>query len=247
MAERKESKGQQVKSFTYYVPLPGGLRDDFEKTTVKVYFQGRDSEFAAYMPDHIVQAVGQHPDLPTQFYQGKVRSKLADEIEPAYKAVCKLYEKIQKNALRKKVLLVDIKANHPRVNKHAIGMQPPEMPRFEDISFALNPALAFTYSVYWLVGDGLYRAYKRDKDSELEEMTYVCKAPGDDERPHAARSRFMIDWTEEREQLLESIHGGLVVLIERLWQLLSGDTATNVDRLIAGGGRLMLAAPEKTS
>jgi hypothetical protein len=212
---------------------------------VPVYFQAKESKFAAYLPDHVAAAIHNHPDAPNELYHGAVRSALADDIEPAFKAACRLYEKIQQNQLRKKVLLIDIKANYPGVNQYAIGQEVGK-PAFEEISFAFKPALAFTYATYWLVGDCLYRSHKRDEDSDLEEMTYHTKAPSvGGAGVGRGKSRFMVDWTEEREQFLQNIHQGLVMLIERLWQLLSGDTAQNVDRLIAGGGGLMLPAPKQ--
>jgi hypothetical protein len=240
----KESRGQKVKSFTIYVP--GGANvDDREKTVMAVYFQAKESMFYAYLPEHIAKAIGHHPDAPEKLYHGAIRTPLADEVEPGVKAAFDLYEKIQRNTLRKKVLLVDIKANFPGVNRYVVGLDAGR-PGFDDISFAFSPALAFTYETYWLVGDCLYRSYKRDKDSDLEEMTYVTKAPSvGGSGSGRSKSRFMLDWTEEREQFLSNIHQGLVVLIERLWQLLSGDTQQNVDRLIAGGGNLMLPAPQR--
>jgi hypothetical protein len=238
----KESKGQRVKSFTFYVPISGG-RDDAEKTTVVVYFQAKENRFAAYLPQHIADAIGNHPDAPEKLWHGAIVSPLADDIEPGFKAACDLYRKIQRNSLRKKVLLINIDANHPKANKYVIGMEE-GYPAFKDISFTHSPALAMSYQVMWQVGDGLYRSYHRDKDSDLEEMTYVCTVPDTENR--YGRSRFLIDWTEDREALVENIRGGLITLIERLWQLLSGDTGANVDRLISGGGSLMLPAPQPT-
>lgn len=241
----KESRGQKVKTFTVYVP--GGANvDDREKTVMPVYFQAKESTFYCCLPEHIAKAIGHHPDAPEKLYHGAIRSAFADDMEPGVKAAFDLYEKIQRNTFRKKVLLIDIKANHPRVSRYVIG-QEAEMPGFDDISFAFNPALAFTYETCWLVGDCLYRSYKRDKDSELEEMTYVTKAPYvGGSGSGRSKSRFMIDWTEEREQFLDSIKNGLIVLIERLWELLSSDgLAQTVDRLIAGGGSLMLPAPKQ--
>jgi hypothetical protein len=236
----RESKGQKVKTFTISVPQPNC---ELEAQKVQVYFRAGESQFAAILPDHIRDAIGHHPEAPQELLRGEIVSQLADRIQPAFVAACKLYLKIQQNAARKKVIVVNLKANHPRGNRW--GAQPTDLPMvFEELSFVSSPALWLTYDVYWQVNDGLYRADFRE--NRLDHMTYIMAAPTSKNASAGdKRSRFVLDWTEEREAFFKNINDGLVTLIERLGAVLAGDTTRNVDRLIAGGGGLMLPAPEK--
>jgi hypothetical protein len=232
-----ESKGQKVKSFSTRIPLPDLSGN--EKVTVPIYFQAKNSSFRADLPQHIAEGVHTHPDRPKQMRNGQIASELADEIQPAFEAACKLFERIQQNAVKKKVIQIFVQANGRNTQS------------FKSISFVsgVGPALSFSYRILWEINGGLYsQGSSRRDDNDTPFMTYITAAPPPEAEmspyQRANRESFVIDWTEEREAFVENIRQGLETLIQRLGEVLIGDTTKNVDRLIAGGG-LMLPAPQK--
>jgi hypothetical protein len=207
-----------------------------EKTVVNIYFRAKESTFHAELPRHIVEGVGRHPERGEKMRGSEIVSLLADDVQPAYEHVLKLFERIQQNAVKKKVIKVFMRANGRNTQFFkSIG--------FVDTS---GPALAFSYRILWQIGDGLYSQSSSGRDSETPYMTYITRAPKPDERVpgNYGKETFVLDWTEEREEFFANIKQGLETLIGRLADVLGGDVGQTVDRLIAGGGSLMLPAPQ---
>lgn len=244
---KKETKGKQVKRFTAHVP-PDQLGEPKEKLVVPIFFRAADSTFAAYVPDHIAHGVADHPEAPKSWRRRDqaIVSLLADDIEPGFEALIKLYEQIQRNAAKRKVIQVHVKANYRGGKYSAVGKSGV---RLSELSFAPSPALSIWHRILWQVGNGLYSAHE-DKSGagRLTHLSYICAAP----KPEAPvqpghippeRETFVIDWTPEREAFFDNMREGLLTLIERIAFMLGGDTSGNVDRLIAGGGLIALPAP----
>lgn len=237
----RESKGMKVKTFTAHIPT-GADSQEFEKAVVPIYFRAKESTFAAFLPEHIRDGAGKHPEHSPLYHdhEGAVVSAKADDIEPAFEAMLKLWRRIQQNAVKKKVIQVFVQAN-ARGNAfqrvaNAGGFV------FREISFVQGPALNIWHRILWQVGDGLYSANRID-DDRLEHLSYHAAVPTPSDKPHATRESFLLDWTPERQQFFENIETGLFTLIERLAGMLGGNTGNNVDRMISGGGLLSLPAP----
>lgn len=229
----RDSKGTRVKSFTAH---PAGLDLEKVKTVVPIYFHAADSDFSATLPPHIVEGIGRHPERPDKLRGNQVRSPMADDIEPLYEQCCKLYEKIQQNAMRKKVIWVHVRANHPTKGF-------PEMFSFQDISFAQVPALTMQYRVLWQVGDGLYSSNDMG-EGRLDHLSFMSRVPEPSNKPYQTRDTFVVDWTEEREAFFESMKEGLIELIRRIAHLLAGDSGAKIDLLLASGNAGLLPPPD---
>lgn len=236
----REGKGMKVKTFTAHIPT-GAAAEDFEKVVVPIYFRAKDSTFAAYLPEHIADGAGKHPEHPNRYkdHERAIVAEKADEIEPSFEAMLKLWRRIQQNAAKKKVIQVFVQANargNRFQNVAAAGFT------FREISFVTGPALNIWHRVLWQIGDGLYSANEYG-DGKLTHLTYHAAVSKPDGRPGATRESFLLDWTQEREDFFDTMRDGLLTLIERIAFMLAGDTGNNVDRMIAGGGLLSLPAP----
>jgi hypothetical protein len=236
----KESKGTKVKSFTAHIPTGAGDRDH-EKIVVPIYFRAKDSTFAAYLPEHIAEGAGKHPEHSPRYrdHEKAVVSDKADDIEPAFEAMTKLWRRIQQNVAKKKVIQVFVQAN-ARGNRYQNVAQAGFV--FKEISFVQGPALNIWHRVLWQIGDGLYNENDYG-DGSLPRMSYTAAVSKPDGRPGSTRESFLLDWTQEREDFFDNMREGLLTLIERIAFMLGGDTGDNVDRMISGGGLLSLPAP----
>lgn len=231
----RDSKGTRVKSFTAYPP---GLDLEGVKTVVPIYFHAGESDFSATLPEHIVEGIGRHPERSDKLRGNQVRSPMADDIEPLYEQCCKLYKKIQQNAVRKRVIWVHVEANHP-----SAGF--PERFTFKSISFAQVPALTMQYRVLWQVGDGLYNSNDMG-DGRLDHLSFINRVPDQTGKAYQTRDTFVIDWTQEREDFFESMKEGLVELIRRIAWLLHDNAGVKIDQLLASGNAGLLPAPDGT-
>jgi hypothetical protein len=230
----RDSKGTRVKSFTAYPP---GLDLDGVKTVVPIYFHAGESDFSAVLPEHIAQCIDRHPECPSGMRDGRVRAPLVDDIESIYKGCCKLYERIQQHAVRKKVIKVHVQANHPTTGF------PPGF-AFQDVSFSAVPALTMQYRVLWQVDDGLYDADNNPNREGLAHMTFISRVPEPNDKPYQTQSTFVIDWTQEREDFFASMKEGLIELIRRIAWLLADNTGVKIDQLLASGNAGLLPAPD---
>lgn len=238
---KRESKGQQVKTFKHYVPGPDlkGV-----ETIGKVYFRADDGLFYIYVPEHITSY------MPTvDHYTGKssyngragyVTSPVMDEAMRTYQGVLDEYKRRRQDEARVKMIRVEFAANHPGRSQYT-------QEKLEGISFCGRPAIFLKHEVVWKVNDGLYHISDREmaraeKEGTIPHMTWVCAVPGKEHYQQRTQKTFIMDWTEEREAFFVKMHGDMKWLIEACMAMLFGDTQANVDKLIAGGGFLSLGS-----
>lgn len=226
--------GKQVKTFVSSVPQTD-LSAKQEK--IVVYFKADTGNFQIEIPEHIADFIGGRSDVKVDQYQPHARTVCANTLEKTisgFNALLATYDKLMKNISREKVIVITFKANISPTKLAGHRIQPSEMfstPR---------PALCLTYEILWRVDKGLYRESGIDGDR----LTYIRQDPTFGNDRGGRRETFVIDWTQEREDFFVNMDQAMTTLIQRICDMLFGDTAEAVDALIAGGGLLQLPAPE---
>ncbi|GAM00744.1 hypothetical protein [Sphingomonas parapaucimobilis] len=239
---KRESKGQQVKSFKHYVPGPDLIGIE---TIGKVYFKADDGLFYIYVPEHVTSYMPTIEGYLEGRYNGRagyVSAPKMDDTIRGYEGVLAAYKRRRENEARVKMIRVEFAANHPERGTYTQG-------RLEGISFTGRPAIFLRHEVVWRVNDGLYHISDREmaraeKEGAIPNMHWVAAMPGTEHYRQSTQKTFVMDWTEEREAFFVKMHGDMEWLIEACMAMLFGDTQANVDKLIAGGGFIALGSPQ---
>ncbi len=222
---KKESKGQQVKTFQAHIPQPDLT---YEKVVEKVYFQASDGMFSIYLQPHILglvssNAFGDRSEHGRNWWrEDRITASQLDPLIAIHRDVLARYVSIVREEKKTKVIVYKFQCN-------LRGGSLDHVPR-DDIHFSISPALALTYGIRWKSGEYLY--------------VYV-----DEDEPERGlrRSRMdgiEIEWTAEREAFFEAMQSGLISVIDRL---IDFETALKVDagKAIAQmKGQALLPAPK---
>lgn len=238
---RGSGLGKQVKTFVQPIPQPDLTH---QHAKISVYFQAADGLFSIAVPEHIADFIGSRTDFDVKAYRAHSRLTQAatlDGVISGFKATIGEYERLIKDIAREKVIVITFKANISSFKLAGGRIKP------ADMFSSPSPALALTFQVLWRIGNGLYRASTPMADEPIR-FTYIRQDPTSRDAPRGYDSgeTFVIDWTQEREDFFESMDQAMTTLIQRICDMLFGDTAEAVDRMIAGGGMLSLPAPDPT-
>lgn len=245
--KRHDTQGKVVKTTTYTVTQPD-VTEKQEKIAIRF---STDGYFRVDLPKHIADYFGprapwEHEDDRLNFYQGEISAMTLKAVEDAFTNALRRYRDELKNTNRRKMIVVSFRANfRGPVMLGGFQVSNNSLSGIADISFAGSPALELSYEILWQINDRLYRVYGEGRDGEPPQMTYMKSMPRKDATPrfNSKQETFVIEWTEEREEFFRAGVEGMNVLIAKIAQMLLGDTASNVDALIAGGGMLALPAP----
>jgi hypothetical protein len=244
---KRESKGQQVKTFKHFEPQPDLTH---EEVIGKVYFEADCGDFVVYMPEHIANVVdtlepvkagnlGFHVQARVRSDMRTIRSKIMQHVIDAYDTIRKEYVNSLKLLRGDKVLVVYFKRNLPWRNDRKTIFAGGGATGGNDISFCGQPTIHLNYGVFWRVGDELYHkdhheAY-RDRPA-YDVMRYKQKLGA--ENGHA------VPWTQEREDFIAGVHSKLIDLGWLLSDFL-GDLEANINHAIESGARFLAIAPPK--
>lgn len=258
---KRESKGQQVKTFKYYEAQEDGT---FEEKTAKVYFNATEGDFTIYLPEHMHKVVEVLPMFAHNEFiggGGKARlnsggqsiwSKVIDTVIEAFKSINTQYFQHLTELTAVKVIRVTVQANVPysreRAEKGQFVFHGSSSVGANDISFCGFPAVHLTYSILWRSGDKLYRKVEHDAwgDRPAYSILRYDSDPFLHIREAKARAKVeasIIPWTAEREEFLCNT---VNKIIELGWMLKDfvGDFEKNIDYALASGtGQLALAPP----
>lgn len=225
---KRESKGQQVKTFQSFQPQPDLSK---VKTIIKVYFKAADGGFYIYGPDHMLPVVeGQCKDKPFRIMQGSIQAATLASVIEGYEWAEFWYFEILKSENKKKVIVFNFAANRrysegPYCTK---SRGPLDTHVRDDIHFIGSPVLHLDYEILWKAGNRYYKQHEAD-----------------DPLVGASPDGTIIDWTPEREAFFEKMRAGLVYLIDRLIDF-EGDLGVNADLAIASlqSGQALLPPPD---
>jgi hypothetical protein len=222
---KRESRGQQVKTFGHYVPQPD---QSTEKETIKVYFKADEGRFYIYPPAHILPVARAKAEQSSaahgvNFRDDFINSPLMDKVVHAFETMCSIYQNILKEEGKIRVIRFAVQRNlRADLNHHAKS----------EISFCGSPALYFNYELLWLSGGELFR----QDDPELP-LQHV--------RSHHDGDAKVIPWTQEREDFFASMTVAMITLINRIDDF-KANLESNVDKAIATRSSLFLPAPSAT-
>lgn len=251
---KRESKGQQVKTFKHYEPQPHGNPIE---VIGKVYLRNGDT-FVIYMPEHIADMTEALPIYAAQsasqvryrIYSTKreITSPVADEVMTAYARLLREYTEATNLANATKVIIVTFNKNlpyrddRPHIFTSSSGTLAGGFGG--DISFSQPPAISLQMDILWRNGDKLFRRHEPHYKDEQPRLVSAGSIPVVD---RYNKSRAMLDWTQEREDFLR----GTINKITELGFLLTdffGDLETNITyALTQGGGNLALPPPKETT
>lgn len=243
--KRHGTTGKVVKTTTHSI-TQSDVTQVSEKISIRFTTDGR---FRVDLPKHIADYFGprtpwEREDDRKQFYHGEISAMTLEAVETAFVGALDRYRAELKNTARRKMIVVSFRANfRGPVMLGGVTIGNNSLTGIADLSFGGSPALGMSYEILWQISDGLYRVYAEKEDGTPPQMTYMKAMPSEGVR--GKRETFAIDWTEEREEFFRAGVEGMNVLIAKIAQMLLGDTAINVDRLIAGGGMLSLPAPSE--
>lgn len=235
---KRESKGQQVKTFKHFVMLPSL---ESEVIIGKVYFQADSGRFAIYLPEHVAAVAA---SIPHNEYDGRsglifnrdqggyLTHKVIDTVIDGYKGYLTRYEDLLRTQKRRKVIAVTFRQNIRWIKGFHDVRNSTDFAgygaRRGDISFCGAPAIHLTYAVRYEVGGKLYQVVNHDDGSE--HMTY------------AAQEGKIIDWTPDRENFFANTVGNIERLIMAMIEFMD-DIEGNIDRAIANNdSQLQIAA-----
>jgi len=219
---KKESKGQQVKTFQAHIPQPDLT---YQKVVEKVYFQASDGMFSIYLQPHILGLVSA-ADLGDRYMHGgqwwrsdRITDSQIDSLLAIHRDVLARYTSIVREQTKTKVIVFNFKCNVSSMH---------HVPR-DDMHFAPRPALALSYAVRFKSNGVLYKCVDEgDPTSGLR-------------RSHAEGVE--IEWTPEREAFFEAMEQGLISAIDRLLDFekaLKEDAGKAIAQM---SGRPLLPAP----
>ncbi len=224
---KKESRGQQVKTFQVHYPQPDLT---YVKVTEKVYFKADEGTFAIYPPPHILGLVagdcfGDRSEHGTRWWRSdRIVSDRLDPILALHRDLLLRYVSIVREERKTKVIVFKFECNFSGGSLHHV-------PR-NDMHFAASPAIALDYAVRWRSGGHLYKFDEDDPELGLRRSGF---------------DGVEIEWTAEREEFFEAMKAGLVNVIDRM---IDFEKALKVDagKAIAQmKSRALLPAPKKES
>lgn len=224
---------------------------------VPISFTVGDGAFHIPLQTHVVEFLGRSPSFDGRVttgtkvgyngLDGEVTAATLDGVKSAHKVVNQLFQDLFRDAGRRKVLLVDFAAEAGDFERHLQLMRDNSLEYMVGSSHmrtGVTPNLQLSYTILWEMGGKLYRVFE-GRDGEPARMSYVQEAPSTEKPAHGKRTRFMLDWTQDREDFFKSMRFAIDTLIGRITLMMCGDLVANVDRLIAsGGGLLSLPAPD---
>lgn len=229
---KRESKGQQVKTFQAWVPQPDLSK---VKAIIKVHFRADAGTFYIYGPDHILPVVEgqQNKGQPYRINKTSIEASTLAGVLEGYEWAELRYFEILKSEKKQKVIVVNFQCNRsysdgPHCTK-ANG--PLDTHVRDDIHFVKSPALHLSYEILWKAGEQYYRQHEAD-----------------DPLHHAHPEGTIIEWTAEREAFFEKMRSGLVHLIDRMIDF-ERDLASNADLAITAmqNGQALLPPPTLTA
>lgn len=234
----KESKGQQVKTFKHYVPMPDL---GYEETIGKVYFQADSGLFSIYLPEHIMMVVNALGDIGTgaKLSGGAIAAATLKGAMDNYDALLKRYRALLETEQRTKVLRVNFKANIRHIKGFHDVRNSREFHGYNGgtksgINFIGAPAVHLEYEVLYQVGDNLFHVERGNQ--AMHAKGSVGRSDGN-----------IIPWTQEREDFFAGVTGNIERLIMAMTEFMD-DLEGNLTKAIAAGGQLpMLAAPKPAS
>lgn len=225
---KKDSKGQQVKSFQAWVMQPDLTKT---KTIAKVFFQVTNGLFSIYLENHLVEAmahVGKFGGATLDHYADRLSADRLDDVVEGHAFLLSKYEQFLREQKKRKVIAFKLE-----VNTMWTEDRPDAIDR-HDISFCERPALALTFAVLFQIGD-TKRLY--DRAHEDGPLKYVGNAGKGDVGT-------VIDWTEEREAFFTQMRAGLLKAIDRLLDFeisLGKNPQQAIENLMCGGPQLLPA------
>jgi hypothetical protein len=251
---KRETKGQQVKTFTTHEP-----QEDMGHVpvSVKVYF--KDDQFWAYLPEHMRQVVENLPlfregrHTKSSFMQirlsnsgDSISGKIVDHVVDGYKQVLLQYFQHLTDLTARKVIKVTFAANLPYSHeRHAAGKQHApargggHWVTASDISFVGSPAVHLNYEILWRAGDVLYRkvgGHLMEPRMQYVENPFLhVKSP---EARQKIENR-LLEWTAEKEEFLRQTVERLTTLGYLMLDFF-GDTEANLQYALTNGGQLAL-------
>lgn len=222
----KDSKGKRVKQFKIQIPQ---LDQGSVEEVMYVYFKADEGSFYIYVPEHIAKVVSEVKmsyDSEGAIYathHGTVRSATMDVCIKGFEQVLSAFRTIMKEANKKKVIRITFKYNISTMPDGSFrGYNPGN-----DIGFAGRPALHIMHEVLWQSGNRLFEQ-NRPQDA-LRDVGPVVNRHG---RAQYHEGRYVIDWTQEREDFFVNIKSSLEKLIH-LMITFTKDLEQDPDRAIA--------------
>jgi hypothetical protein len=219
----KESRGQQVKTFTHGVPQADL---SYEQEVVKVYFRPADGDFAIYLPQHIA-------DMEGTITHSQINFAIA-----GYKACLSKYLEAIKTAVREKVITISfthniryVKGFHDVRNSRNFAGYGANR---GEIHFTGSPAIHLNYSVLHRAGKRLYNVTESDGKEFMSDAG-------------TTEGKKVIPWTQEREDFFASTVNNIERLIMAMIEFMD-DIEGNIDKAIASnGGQLLIGRPQPTA
>lgn len=219
---RRESRGQQVKTFQAHIPQPDLT---YEKVIEKVYFQAASGLFSIYLQPHILglvdgNAFGDRSEHGRNWWRSdRIVSSQLQPLLDLHRDVLARYTSIVREQTKTKVIVFKFECNLAGSFKH--------VPR-NDMHFATSPAIALNYAVRWRSGGNLYTFDEEDPELGLQQSHF---------------DGVEIEWTAERETFFEAMKIGLINAIDRLIDFEKA-LKVNAGKAIAQmSGRALLPAP----
>lgn len=225
----------QLKDYRYDFPLE--KRGEKKRRAAKVEVTG-EGYFKIYFPKEVVAWFSLKTEYAFARSLGEATGNFNRQIED--------YKNAIQTASRKKVIVVTYLYNKPYDDggfggTYQLGRSGYTSSFDDHIG---KYALALDYEVIWQIGDALYEV-PIDGDEATGRVygapNLLYRLPVD-----KSKGKFVLDWTEEREQFFWNMTKGLESMVARLNQFFGDDLLANMTKAIAaGGGFASLPAPEK--
>lgn len=248
---KRESKGQQVKTFKHWAPLPDG---NSEEIVGKVYFQASEGMFLVWLPENVAtlsaKLLGIDPGERSgtnyhQYRDGVIRALTLDRVLDLYATALSNYKNTIRNLIGEKVLVVKFEANlRWRDNvDYVFGSGGGTAVTRSDLHFCGSPAIHLSYEVLWKVGENLFVRDWHEPYKDKEGY-HTMRSHGSFREGDRYEKRKLIMWTEEREAFIKGVRDN----IERLGYAMHDffkDFENNITHQIATGGKALAIAPPK--
>lgn len=240
---KRESKGQQVKTFKHNEPQPD---QSLKEVVGKVYFDAKTGLFSVYVPAHIAAARGAfmeaselHRDAGASFLRDdRITAKRMDDVIDFYQGVRHRYAELMKAQQQTKVIHVRYVSALPwrQGNKeHREVYRKNERNRGWGTIPA--PGLSMQYETLFESAGKVYKEIIHEAGGDRPASRHL-------EYKGAVKDFTLIQWTQEREDFFAAVCDKLEQLVMRI-DIFMHDLPGNTDLAIADmRGILALPAPE---
>lgn len=220
------SKGKRVKQFRTLIPQ---LDQSATHEVMHVYFKADEGLFYLYVPEHIAKVVNSiEPNYNSTGavyanQHGSVRAPMLENCINAFEQVLSEFRTIMKEENKKKVIRITFKYNIDRMPDGSFrGYNPGN-----DIGFTGRPALHIMHEVLWQSGNRLF-----EQNRPQDALRDVGPATNRFSRLPHNEGRYLIDWTQEREDFFAHMKSSLEKLIH-LMITFTQELEQDPDRAIA--------------